>query len=53
MIPSEKDRLECLRLAVMLYVPKSSQLSPGEIVVRVTAAAEAFHEFISSEERKA
>ncbi|WP_315833924.1 hypothetical protein [Bradyrhizobium prioriisuperbiae] len=45
MIAQEKDRLECLKLAVTLFIPK--QVAPEKLAAQVVLAAEMFHSFVS------
>lgn len=49
MIPSEKDRLECLRLAVGLFQPRASAMKTDDLASAVVKAAEEFHAFVSKE----
>lgn len=49
MIVSEKDRLECLKLAVALVIPRHT-IGADKLATEVLAAAQKFFEFISKTE---
>lgn len=51
MIPAEKDRMECLRLAVTLMIPKSSGMRTAELAAQVLDAARQFHQFVTLDEK--
>ncbi len=46
MIPSDKDRFECLKLAVSLILPRQG-LAIDKLADLVVQAAEKFHKFVS------
>lgn len=54
MIPSDKERFECLRLAVSLFIPIGSKgdIKAALIHSYVIDAAKAFYEFTTNDERK-
>lgn len=54
MIQQDKDRLECLRLAVQLFVPIGAKGGVKAELIHsyVTDAARKFYEFTTNEERK-
>lgn len=47
MITDEKDRLECLKLALTLYAPHQQKPSFDKAAAAVIAAADAFQKYIS------
>lgn len=47
MIQNEKDRLDCLKLAVSLFIPKN-QMKPDEVSKHVIDAATAFVQFVEN-----
>jgi len=48
MIPIEKDRLECLRLAVSLVIPRHT-VTADKVADLVVQTAERFHKFVSDD----
>lgn len=52
MIPVEKDRLECLRLAVVLMTPKSNTCPADSAAKLVVNAAEKFYEFVIKDAKR-
>ena len=55
MIPQDRDRFECLKLAVTLLVPKSNQSAPADLIRQVLLAAGLFVDFVNKadvDERK-
>ena len=48
MIPQDKDRFECLKLAVTLMIPRSNGAgSSTTLVASVLAAADQFYDFVT------
>ena len=45
MIQDEKDRLDCLKLAVSLFIPKN-QIAPKDVAEHILKTARAFVDFI-------
>ena len=49
MIAEDKDRLECLRLAVTLMTPKAAGVSPRDAIGHALDAAKQFYKFTRGE----
>lgn len=49
MIPSEKDKMDCLRLAVSVIIPRHTVEARSAADMIVTMAAK-FYEFVSKDE---
>lgn len=49
MIAEDKDRLECLRLAVVLMTPKAAGVSPKDAIGHTLDAAQKFYKFTRGE----
>lgn len=45
MIPDDKDRLECVRMAMALFIPRTNNIKADDIADHVIAAARKFYDF--------
>lgn len=53
MIPQDKDKFECLKLAVSLMIPRSNGAgSSTTLVASVLAAADQFYRYVTEADRK-